>query len=975
MKTIKLFYGIFAIVILLLTTKSATAQNEFDFYTAYPTWHYFDDALGDLGIDPFYFSGEVEYVNPGTLLCNRGIGSSQRWGILCDANSNGVYRYDVSSLPSNGWYILQIDGDYKVEMSNNNTDWTTVLSAPGNYNWTDKDPAKNMSPYYLDLENFLPADYLYVRFSDNTTNNPGGARALNALITERCYPIFFAGGGEPNSQSYAGDQQFLFIKDHTSDRESNGRFADGNWYPTNVFVYKFDLPDDNDDCYLMAQIKNQYKVEISTDWDFSNIFYYAESIPGDLSEHLLQVALKPLLTQTLDNVVYFRVSDSEPTNGWGGNLMNFWVASQISAPGHDFTPIDEIETSFIWENYNSIFHPAGFRFTDANKFLTYRFNFGPDAPDTSSISIDTANEYLFQGSSNGIDWVDLFIAPAEYRGSEQLVFYPFTGQTVGFGAQSGVENLVNPFLNGWSNVFFLKMSDSKPDDGWGGQMKGIKIVGKEPPPPPLINTIYPVWHYFDKITDFTSERIGGNFYKIDDGANSTGPVTAWPNRGNGSLGRYEMFVDGTVTITMKYPMDITDSQGWYVLQVANQYSVELSNDNLNWTTAFTPDPSLLSTATKDLGWPDKGITNMAPYYFDLSPLLPTSNIYVRLADAVTSTGWGSLSFNALITKRGYPAFFGGGNEPDSSGLWGDQQFLFTKTASSDRLNNGRFADGNSSFSYKFDLPDEEDDCTLHTRINGNFLMGISTNYLMCTDAGYSFTAADIVISNTTGITSTNFHLAIPLDGILAQTDDNVLYTYFADLTTTNGWGPNVMELWIAAHPTLTQALVNASTEEELPFLWENTFSQFYITPEGDKTRLVNNHNYFVYLFNINDIIDTESYSFEVEKEYKIDVSTNNADWYNIFDAGSDNNTKNIVSYNPYTGDSSGLGSVSNAPVLYMMGDSENKLYFRFHASDPASGIEALMHKAWTGDAIPEPGLLFGLILFFSALIRRTLKSR
>jgi len=158
MKTTKLICGIFAIVILLLTTKSATAQNEFDFYTTYPTWHYFDDALGDLGIDPFYFSGEVEYVDPGTLLCNRGINSSQRWGILCDANSNGIYRYDVSSLPSNGWYVLQIDGDYKVEMSNNNADWTTVISAPGNYSWKDKGPAKNMSPYSLDLESFLPAD-------------------------------------------------------------------------------------------------------------------------------------------------------------------------------------------------------------------------------------------------------------------------------------------------------------------------------------------------------------------------------------------------------------------------------------------------------------------------------------------------------------------------------------------------------------------------------------------------------------------------------------------------------------------------------------------------------------------------------------------------------------------------------------------------------------------------------------------------
>ena len=79
----------------------------------------------------------------------------------------------------------------------------------------DKGPAKNMSPYYLDLKNFLPANYLYVRFSDNTSGNANGARVLNALITEEGYPNFYAGGGEPGfgtTGQYPGDQQFLFEK-------------------------------------------------------------------------------------------------------------------------------------------------------------------------------------------------------------------------------------------------------------------------------------------------------------------------------------------------------------------------------------------------------------------------------------------------------------------------------------------------------------------------------------------------------------------------------------------------------------------------------------------------------------------------------------------------------------------------------------------------------------------------------------------
>ncbi len=936
------------IVILLLTTKSATAQNEFNYSTAYLTWHYFDDALGNLGIDPFYFSGEVEYVDPGTLLCNRGIGSNQRWSMLFDADSNGIFRYDVSILPSNGWYILQIDGNFKVEMSNDNANWTTVLSATGNYNWTDKGPAKNMSPYYLDLESFLPADYLYVRFSDNTTNDPGGARVLNALITERCYPIFYAGGGEPDSQLYAGDQQFLFRKYQTSDREANGRFADGNWYPTNVFVYKFDLPDDNDDCYLMAQIKNEYTIEISTDWDFSNVFYYAENIPDDLSEQLLKIDLKPLLTQTLDNVIYFRVGDSDPSDGFGGDLKNFWIASQIPALGKTFKPTDEIEAGFLWENYNSKLHGgAQFRFTDLDYFVTYRFNLGKDATDSAYINISTAAEYKFQGSSNGVDWVDLFIGPTDHTTAtaQDLVFHPFTGETEGYGAQSGIPCLVSPDFDGRENVFFLKMSDSDPTDGWGGVLKRITIT-TPPNPDSKLNTIYPVWHYFDVELP---GAIGEQYYHYSGTFPQTGPSALYPNRGISSTGRKATFIDGTSSFVMKYPMDPSDTQAWYVLQVDNQYSIELSNDGTTWTTPFTPDPSLLTPSpdTKNLNWFHKGITNMAPYYFDLSPLLPANNIYVKFADAETSGGWGSRAWNALITKRGYPAFFGGGNEPDSSGLWGDQQFLFTKDTTSDRENYGRFADASRRLSYKFDLPDGEDDCTLHTRLNGNFYLWVSTNYM--------FSTKDIAVSNTTGIVSTNFHLAIPLSNVLAKTDDNLIYVGVGDNTTADGWGGNVMEFWIVNHPVLTQAVVNAATEDELPFIWENTFSQIYITPDGNRTRLVNNHNYFVYLFNINNIIDTESYSFEVENEYKIDVSTNCADWYNIFDAGTSNNTKNIVSYNPYTGTADGHGENPSAPALYVLGQPENEIYFRFHTSNPASGIEALMYKSWTGDAIPEPG--------------------
>ena len=497
MKIFKFISEIFIIILLLFAANTAKAQNQFDYNTQYPVWHYFDNSLGDLGTTPYSFSGAGVSVNPGTLLCNRGIDTPQRYAMKYDSSANGVYRYDVSSLSLKGWYILQIDGDFKVEMSNNNSDWTTVLTAIGNFSWTDKGPAKNMSPYYLDLKNFLPTTYLYVRFSDNTTGNGNGARVLNALITEEGYPNFYAGGEEPGEGTvgfYPGDQQFLFSKNSTSDRTSGGRYADA----AKSFVYKFDLPDGNDNCELIAYVSQQYKVEISKDWDFSDVFYSTQSINTANTQQRIAINLKNLLSQISDNVVYFRMSDAVPSTGWGGNLRNLWIAPQSPAIGKNFVAMDEMEAHFLWENYNSVFVSSwGFRFTDANNYAAYRFNLGAEATNLSSITVYTSSEYLFQGSSNGVDWVDLFIAPAGHRDAETLTFYPFTGKATGFGAQSGIANLVAPVFNGSSNVFFLRMGDSNPADGWGGQMKGISIEGVNTSKFMHAKTIFQVNSFYD----------------------------------------------------------------------------------------------------------------------------------------------------------------------------------------------------------------------------------------------------------------------------------------------------------------------------------------------------------------------------------------------------------------------------------------------------------------------------------------------
>jgi len=49
MKKNILTFALSVITLLLFAADTVTAQNQFNFNTQYPVWHYFDNALGDLG--------------------------------------------------------------------------------------------------------------------------------------------------------------------------------------------------------------------------------------------------------------------------------------------------------------------------------------------------------------------------------------------------------------------------------------------------------------------------------------------------------------------------------------------------------------------------------------------------------------------------------------------------------------------------------------------------------------------------------------------------------------------------------------------------------------------------------------------------------------------------------------------------------------------------------------------------------------
>ncbi len=453
---------------------AGAALNMENLITPYPHWHYFDSSLISYGIgyNPFYFYGAYNASGNDSLGPNRGIGSEGRQMMYMDGSNKAVFKYDMKGLGNQAWYVLQVDNNWSVEFSTNNYDWTNAITNTAPYDdnsqqdsyWVHK-PLTNESPYFFDVSSLLPADYLYVRIGDASENNGWGARVWNALITTKGYPYFYAGGKEPVGHGGNGDQQWLYRKDRTSDAADNtGRFADGK----QKIIYKFDLPDNEDNCWLHTRIGAEYLLEVSTNNAFSTVDLVVSNNPGSRNEVFLQLPLENVLKKTSDNLIYVRLGDSKPDDGWGSNPKDFWLSPHpVTTSNTVINACSEIELLYLWYNNGSIFEGNGFRFADSYNKFTYRMKFAASA----TLDIAIYNEFLIEGSSNDIDWITLFNAGNEHRGLSTLSFDPYSGVASGDGATA----TINKFCNGNNNLFFLRVGDSDVSDGWGGNLQSVTI--------------------------------------------------------------------------------------------------------------------------------------------------------------------------------------------------------------------------------------------------------------------------------------------------------------------------------------------------------------------------------------------------------------------------------------------------------------------------------------------------------------------
>lgn len=151
------------------------------------------------------------------------------------------------------------------------------------------------------------------------------------------------------------ENDFLF-ENNNSSLAGNHRFTDGSASMT----YRFDLPDDETEAVAVITVGNQFVIEIAGDDEQFTLEqdYVAEtgSEPRDNSNLAdYNFDLTPYLAGNTSNVVYIRLSDGQPADGWGADLYSISIVDQVAEDDVTFTEVLRSDVLFgedIRNEYN-----------------------------------------------------------------------------------------------------------------------------------------------------------------------------------------------------------------------------------------------------------------------------------------------------------------------------------------------------------------------------------------------------------------------------------------------------------------------------------------------------------------------------------------------------------------------------------------------------------------------------------------------
>lgn len=253
-----------------------------------------------------------------------------------------------------------------------------------------------------------------------------------------------------------GDEELWLYRDDNSQVDGVGnRFTDGG----SSVTYRFPLPPEADTALARIEVDNQFLVEVSPDGEtWTEVLREEQEVRDGSNWGAHEADLAEFLGD--DGVVYVRVSDSFPNDGWGARLnrMTVTMAQQTIPNPIEFDTGTADETRWLEESNGSVIGDVGQRYVDEQASFTYLFPF-PEGTHTATATVTIDNQYLVEISNDGETWIEVLREEREIRD----------------GSNYGPQTFdMSPAL-GDDGVVYMRVSDSYPNDGWGARLTHVLI--------------------------------------------------------------------------------------------------------------------------------------------------------------------------------------------------------------------------------------------------------------------------------------------------------------------------------------------------------------------------------------------------------------------------------------------------------------------------------------------------------------------
>ncbi len=133
---------------------------------------------------------------------------------------------------------------------------------------------------------------------------------------------------------------------------------------------------------------------------------------------------------------------------------------QVVGDTIEFEAGSDAERPWLFDADGSQLNNGG-RYADNGTHFTYRFTL-PAGVTGGTLTLDMGNQFLVSSSTDGATWTEVLRESGEIRDLSNRRDYVLDLNT----------------LRGGGRTVYLRVQDSKPDDGWGGWVAGVRVVSQ-----------------------------------------------------------------------------------------------------------------------------------------------------------------------------------------------------------------------------------------------------------------------------------------------------------------------------------------------------------------------------------------------------------------------------------------------------------------------------------------------------------------